>query len=196
MSRSLDAATVSSFGEKYVEFCHLFFFDFSTPQYLTDHHHDITWGGNTYESTGRVLSLGSIKETGGISNPTLAVTLSGANPVEIALPFTEDYNNKRVVIRKVLFDNSGETTSANISGNPYIIWDGPIDSWSITDDPQGGSSTVTWKIASHWADWEKVRGRKCNNQSSQRYYPTEEGFTHVYDQIGDVLWGRVNLTGG
>lgn len=195
MSRTIDAATIAVLGNADLQMFHLVTFEFATAFRLTDHFHDISYdfglGTETFLSNARLQAISSVDESIDVENPSITITLTGANAADISLPFTESYSDRRVVVRRGFYDTSGQTQDANIIVQPFIIWDGRVDSWGIVDDPTAGESTVSWKINSHWADWEKVAGRKCNNQDAQLYYPTEEGFNFTYAQIGDVLWGRV-----
>lgn len=195
MSRDLHASTSAIIGNSDLHSFHLLTFYFSSPFRLTDHAHDINYnfgsGTETFLSTGRLASSQNVEETLKIANPTIDITLTGANEADVSLALTENFNNKRVVIRRGFFDSSGNTSDSNIISDPFILFDGRIDSYTINDNPSTGESTVTWRIASHWADWDKLNGRKCNNQNAKLYFPNEEGFSHCYDQIGDKVWGRV-----
>jgi len=171
MSRSLNAATTAVIGNTDLQFFHLLTFNFASPFRLTDHAHDITYdfgaGPETFLSSGRLASSSNIDETLELNNPTINITLTGANQADISLALTENFNNRQVIIRRGFFDSSGQTTDSNIIADPFILFDGRVDSFSITDDPSSGSSTISWKIASHWADWERIQGRRCNNQDAQ-----------------------------
>lgn len=178
-----------------IQVFHLVTFNFDSPFRLTDHSHDIQYdfgsGVETFLSSGRLSSMSNVEETLDITNPTITIVLTGANQADISLALLENFNNRQVIIRRGFFDSSGQTTSANILQSPFIIFDGRVDSWEIADDPSKGESAVSWKITSHWVDWDKVAGRRCNNQSAQAFSSTEQGFSHVYDQIGEKTWGRV-----
>lgn len=195
MARNLHSSTIAALNNDSLEMFYLLTFYFSSTFRLTNYAHDISYdfgsGNETFLSTGRISSTGSITETQEIGNPTINITLTGANSADIALALTENFNNRRVLIRRGFFDSSGNTTDANIIPDPFIIFDGRVDSYEIADNPSKGESAVTWKISSHWADWEKVNGRKCNPENAKQYFPTETGFDHVYDQIGERTWGRI-----
>jgi len=195
MSRNLNAATSAIIGNQDLQIFHLITFYFTTTFRLTDFAHDINYdfglGTETFLSTGRLASTSSFTEEMQLANPSISLVLTGANSADISLALTENFNNKRVVIRRGFYDSSGDTADINIIADPFIVFDGRVDSYAIMDDPQSGEGTVTWKIASHWADWEKVAGRKCNNQNAQLFFPNEEGFSHCYDQIGQKSWGRI-----
>lgn len=195
MGRELDAATLAAIDSQYLTVFHLFTFEFSTTFRLTDWAHDISYnfgaGVETFTSSPSLSSFDSSAEDTTINNNSINIELSGVDQTNIAIALTENFNNKRVVIRRGLFDNTGETATANIIGKPFIIWDGRINSYSIVEDILSGNSNVTWNVASHWADWEKSAGRRCNNEDAQRYFPTEMGFEFTYSQIGDKQWGKV-----
>jgi hypothetical protein len=195
MSRGLSAGVQAVIGNANLHFFHLYTFHFATPFRVTDHSHDLSYnfgsGTETFTSSARIVSTGDSEESLDISNPTMSIVFTGANEADLLLPFTENYNNKRVVIYRGYFDDSGNTTSTNIIADPFIYFDGRVDSYSISDNPNNSSSTVTWKVASHWADWDKINGRRCNPDSAKVHFPNEECFSHMYDQIGQKTWGRV-----
>lgn len=195
MGRTLNAATEAIIGDSSLQTFHLYTFYFSTPFRITDHSNDLEYnfgsGTETFTSSARLVSSGDIDESLDISNPTISLVFTGANETDLQLPFTENYNNRRVLIRRGYFDSTGETASANIVASPFILFDGRVDSYSISDDPSGGNSTVTWTVSSHWADWDKINGRRCNPDSEKSHFPLDEGFSHMYDQIGQKTWGRI-----
>lgn len=195
MSRSLDAAISTALDSRYHTFFHLVTFDFATPFRMTDWNHDIEYdfgsGTETFLAAGDLVSLSNVSEERDINNGKLTIQLSGVDQANISTALTEDFNNKRVTVRRGLFDSSGSTAMVNLVGSPFIVWDGRVDSWGISEDPQSGKSTVSWNIESHWADWAKTAGRKCNNDDAQIYHATEEGFEYTYSQIGNKVWGRV-----
>ena len=195
MGRNLHANTLAVIGNANLQMFHLLTFEFDTPFRLTTHSHDIVYnfgsGDETFVSSGRLMSAGNPVETIAISNPSISITLTGANEADIALALTENYNDRQVIIRRGFYDTSGSTTDANIIADPFEIFNGRVDTYSIDDDPTSGESSVTWNISSHFADWEKVSGRKCTNTSAQVTFASEEGFGHVYDQIGQATWGSV-----
>lgn len=204
MTRNIHNDTKAILSNPDLQTFHLITFYFTSTFRLTEHQHNITVnlgsGDETFLASGRLATAGDAAETLELSNPTISITLTGANEADIALALTEDFTDKRILIRRGFFDNSGSTADSNIIADPFILFDGRVSSFSIVDDPQGGESAVTWNITSHWADWEKVKGRKCTNQSAQgdvdpatgnKIFPNEDGFTHVYDQIGSKTWGRI-----
>ena len=200
MARGIHANTVAVLGNDALQSFHIFTFLFDTPFRLTTHSHDISYdfgsGIETFTSTGRLVGTGDVVETLSPSNQSISLTMTGANEADIALALLEDFNDRQVIIRRGFYDSTGQTTDANILLDPFIIFDGRVNSFSIDDDPIKGDSSVTWDVASQWANWEKVNGRKCTNTSAKQTFADEEGFSHVYDQIGDKTWGTVRINTG
>lgn len=190
MPRPLHNDTIAILDDANLEYFHLYQFYFSTPIYLTDYYRNIVYGGITYIASASLEGYSSTKESISINNEKVSITLSGADGDNVSLALTEQYTNKRIVIYRGYFNGSG-TTDANIVQSPFLIFDGRVDNYVIEDDPVELKSVVSWNVASHWADWEKVQGRTCTQNNAKLHYPNEEGFKFIYQRIGDKVWGRV-----
>lgn len=200
MSRTLDAGSLATIqADTNVQMFHLVTIYFSTVQRLTDHIHDISYnfgsGTETFSSTGRMMGVENVVEDQAVSNPSINFAITGANAADIALMLAENYSNTRLLIRRGFYDTSGSTQDSNIVGKPFIIFDGKINKWSINDDPISGTSIINYEVSSHWQDWERVNGRKSNNQNAKLYFTTDNSFSFVYDQIGDRIWGKIRVGG-
>ena len=203
MSRTLNADTLALFGDDYsLNSFFLFTFEFATVQRLTDHSHDINYdfgsGVEAFVSSARIETYSNTNEGLSLENQSMNIVLSGVNSSEIDLALSENYTNERVLIRRGFFDSDPstnpnmETTDARIIADPFIYFDGLIDSYEIQDDPNNNTSKVIWKVASHWENWSWINGRKCNpTNAAYKGYTTETGFSQVYDQIGGRIWGRI-----
>ncbi len=165
---------------------HLIEMQFSTPVYLTDTHRDITWNGKTYLNTTGLLGFGSVSESSTMKVGTMQITLSGVNQANISIALTENFIDQKVLIYRGLFDSNSE-----IIVDPVLLYDGRIDAFSASEDIQSGSSTLSWTISSHWQDFEKVAGRRTNQNDQQVYYPNDKGFEFASEIINDIPWGRV-----
>lgn len=197
MARSLDAGTITTLqSDQNLQMFHLVTMYLTTTQRMTEYAHDISYdfgsGTETFTSSGRLTALSEVQEDQSINNVSIQLGITGANTADISLLLTEDYTNKRVIIRRGFFDATGATTDANIVGRPFIIFDGKVSSWGFTDDPQGGNSQISWELASHWVDWEKTNGRKTNPQNNKLHFSTDNSYDFVYDRIGDRIWGKVS----
>ena len=184
-NRGMTAAVLTEIAKGQVAMFHLVQFHFSTVEYLTDAGIDISWSGNTYISSSGFLSFGSVQETMQISVGNITVNVSGVDKASIATALLEDYNDKKIVIYRGFLD-----TTASIIVDPFLLFDGRISSFSVTENP-GETSTLSWQVASHWADFDKVAGRRTNNNDQQNLYPGDLGLDHASEIIKDLKWGRV-----
>jgi hypothetical protein len=190
MPRPLHDDTINILDDSYLEYFHLYEFYFSTPVYLTDYYRAIVYGGKTYHPSASIEGYSAVKENIDINNNKVTISMSAADGNNIRIALNEYYTNKRIVIYRGFFDGDGQTDE-HIVANPFIIFDGRVDSYSIEDDPIEGKSSVTWNISSHWADWEKTQGRTCTQNNAKLHYPNEDGFKFIYKQIGNKIWGKV-----
>ena len=97
---------------------------------------------------------------------------------------SQTYIDRQVTVQRVLLGND-----YSIIGDPILIYDGRIQSFSITDNSD--TSTVSIMASSHWADFEKKAGRRTNHNSQQIYFPGDLGFEFAPNTVRDLKWGRV-----
>ena len=71
---------------------------------------------------------------------------------------------------------------------PFLLFDGRIENFNVEEDDN--SSTVSISVASHWADFEKQKGRKTNTGSQKLHFPNDVGFDYASQAIQDIKWGR------
>ena len=61
-------------------------------------------------------------------------------------------------------------------------------SFNITETDN--SSEVSISIASHWADFDKIAGRKTNTNSQKLFFSTDKGFDYASKSVKEIKWGR------
>ena len=49
---------------------------------------------------------------------------------------------------------------------------------------------IIYTLVSHWADFEKISGRKTNPTSQQRFFSTDVGMDFASQTVLDIKWGR------
>jgi len=160
MNRGLSSADITALESPSVEFYHIVRFDFSTPLYYTTAPRNITYNGNTYQSSAIITKVPDIKEQLKISPGTISIEWSGASTASLAVPLTNNYRNVNVYIYRYLA----------ATGNAFLIFKGFIDRYSSDDDLDSGTSNVRWDITNHWADWEMVNGRLLTDESQQALF--------------------------
>lgn len=183
-NRGMSAAMLAEIAKPQLRLFHLVEMYFTTIGYLTTGRRNIVWNGNTYSALGNLLSFGDVAESADIRAGSINLVLSGVNQANIATALTENFIDRRVVIRRGFLD-----ASDIIIVDPIILFDGRIDSWDLNEDVTTGDSTVTWKAASHWIDFERISGRRTNNEDQQVSFPGDKGFEYAA-QTEEIRWGK------
>ena len=165
--------------------CHLLevYLDTQT-YYLTDNHFDITFNSNSYSALGSFLGFDSIEESAQITANSLTLTLSGVDQTYTNLFLTENYVDRRVIIRKAFLN-----TSSALIADPVIIFDGRMDSPAIQENADSGMASVTVGVSNQFIDFENIPGRFTNHENQQLHYPGDLGFEYASQIIKDIVWG-------
>lgn len=163
--------------------CHLVQVDFDTVIRITDNFHAVTKGADSFLAVGHLLGIGQTQETQELRIGSLQISLSAVDQAYVSIFLSSDYLNRRVRIWKAVLDSSGA-----IVGDAIPTFDGEITGFSIAEDQQ--SSTITVSCSSHWADFERKAGRLTNNNSQQYFFPTDTGFRFAANSIKDIKWGK------
>jgi len=157
----------------------------SATYYVTDNFRDITYDSNTYTALGFFLNFDTIEESASISASKITLGLSGVDQTYTNLFLTENYVDRRVVIRKAFID-----TSNVLIADPVVIFDGRMDNPVITEDTDSGLATIGVTVSNQFVDFEKTPGRYTNHENQQLYYPGDKGFIYASQIIKDIVWGQ------
>ena len=128
--------------------------------YYTNHVVDIVVSGVTYLANGFLLNMSSVKEDTKMTTGTMNLVLSAVNQTIVSDVLTNGYIHKTVVIKRAYIDSANDLISANAV---FTVYDGRIDGMSIKDSK--GSSTITFKVANHWAFFARIQGRRTTKNS-------------------------------
>ena len=187
MTRSLTTAVKNELATNNISPVHLITIGFATPVNLTDNAFDLTssisGSSVTYTSSAFLLSTPSFTEETDLTKTSLNISLSGADQTFISTCLNENIVNDSVTIFRGLLDSN----SALIA-DPFLLYKGTIDTFSINESIK--ESIVNLSVVSHWADFNKVSGRKTNNNSQQRFFSTDVGFDFASQTVLDLKWGR------
>ena len=183
MSRTIHADTITELAKDSFNMAHLVKIDFETPVYLTESPYDIVYSGETYGPSSSLQGMSTVTETSEVQVGSISVTLSGVSQDYIAILLGQTYINRQIVINRVLLSDSYA-----IVGSPILVYEGRIQSFSITDTNK--TSTVILTASSHWADFEKKSGRRTNHNSQQIHFPGDKGFEYAPNTVRDLKWGR------
>ena len=139
--------------------------------YYTDHTSDIDVSGDSYIANGFILSLGVVKEDKKMSTGIMNLVVSAVNQTIISDVLTNGYIHKTVVIKRAYIDSANDLISANAV---FTVYDGRIDGMSIKDSKE--ISTITFKVANHWAFFARIHGRRPTKNSMEQFFPNDVGF--------------------
>ena len=173
----------SALRQRRMTIFHLIEMQFSRSLYLTDWSADIRFNDRLYSSRGGLLSVGSITQDRELQVGYVDLVLSGVDQSQIAVALAESTQDRGVIVSRGLMRE-------DLSVVAKALLHGRIDRFSIVEDPTQGTSTVTWSIASHWADFDQVSGRRTNAQDQQRFFPGDKGFDFAGVNVTDMPWGK------
>ena len=183
MARITNATVLAEIDNESVSMCHLVHFGLSTDVYLTDAAYDLSYGGNTYISSADLLDIGGVSETADVRVNSLTITLSNVGQTFTSNFLGGSYIGKQVVIYRAFLNTSGL-----IAGDPFVIYDGRIDGYDMSEGEK--DSTLNVNIASHWSDFEKKAGRYTNPNSQALFFTGDKGFDFSAVSVKDLKWGR------
>jgi len=151
-------------------------------EYRTTCYKPIVFGGNTYLPS-NILGIGAVKESLELRVPTLDVTLSGVNQANISTALTEGSLDRVVQVWRGLLD-----ANEALVADPVEVFKGRIDDYNFTEDDD--SASLTWGCVSHLADFERITGRRANDDDQQFNFAGDKGFEFAALVSVDVKWGR------
>ena len=187
MTRGLTTAVKNELATNNISPGHLITIGFGTPVNITDNAFDLTSSVSgssvTYTSSSFLLSTPSFTEETDLTKSSLQISLSGADQTFISTVLNENVVNDSVTVFRGLLDSNNALIS-----DPFLLYKGTIDTFQINET--SNESVVNLSIVSHWADFDKVSGRKTNNNSQQRFFSTDVGFDFASQTVLDLKWGR------
>jgi hypothetical protein len=156
----------------------------SGTQRFTDCFFDVTYDSNSYSAQGSFLGIGTAEESNEVIVGKTQISLSALETSNITTFATSAIINKAVTIRLAFLN----PTDYSIIGDPVIVFKGKIQSYAVNDAKK--TSTIVLEVASTFANFEKLNGRKTNQGSMQREHPNDFGFEFSDQTVADIPWGR------
>jgi hypothetical protein len=150
---------------------------------FTDHYKDLTYDSNTFTASSLFLKASSVSESSEVEITNIQLTFTGADQTIISLFLNNNYMSKDVEVYKGFLD-----ASQALIADPFTLFKGKIEFFSV--DEEINNSTVNISVASHWADFERIQGRKTNTNSQQIYFSGDVGFDYASQHIAELRWGR------
>jgi hypothetical protein len=131
---------------------------------ITDNDKDVTLNADTYTSTTTLLDYGEAQET------------------MVSYMLSNDYIGLPVDIKRCALSDS------NVVIGSFTYFKGQVSGFEIVDT--NDKSEVLVNCKSHWADFEKLNGRRTNHNSQQLHFSGDLGFEFAAKTIKDIRWGK------
>ena len=146
---------------------------------LTNHYQDITFDSNVYTASGSMLGIGQYQENIEATNDALQVSLSAIDSAVFAAVLDNPVAGSTVKIYKAFLDEDLGT----LIGDPYLVWSGIANSYSIDDNYEHSSSdTVNISLSCKSllsTLMERQSGLYTSMPSYQFKYPTDYSMEFV-----------------
>ncbi|AJF40894.1 central tail fiber J [Vibrio phage phi 3] len=170
--------------------------------YYTDYRKDISFNGATY-SSGRIKSIGEIRQTKELTNYELSITVTGADSVELARALQSSaYLGKIVKVTRVFLNYNDEVEYVTATGG-IIYFNGRLTSMTIRDSlslTSTSKSDIVWTASSLAGSLIRVNGRITDDASHRGLvsvsgqmvpsdsakkleYKTDKGFFHANKSV-------------
>ena len=182
MTRSLTAGVIAELATNKLNPVELIYLGISTGTYYTDHFSNLTFNGNTYTSSSLFLGSSEVQETADVSVNNLTLKFSGADTTIISLLLNNDYMNKPANLYRGFLDDTG-----TLIADPFLLFEGRIANFSLEENAT--TSSINIIIASHWADFEKVQGRRTSENSQKLLFSTDKGMEFASHTSQKIKWG-------
>lgn len=203
MTRDIASSTVTKLSADSVQYCELIqlhLLDSSgndaVTQYTTGHVDLVvstpTSGTTGYVAQGQFINFGNFKETADFQIQSFDIVFTAVDTTTLAALVNSDnsgkvLNGRRVVVyRAVLNDSDAGFTIS--SDDVYMIFDGTINGFSVSEDE--ATASLTLNCSSRFINFEATNGRKTTTGSQQYFFPNDKGMEFASLLKKDVRWGQ------
>lgn len=144
---------------------------------------DLSYGGETYYGAGSLIAVSQITETRNIEARGATLSLSGIPTTFLSLALSEDYQDRKVVQRLALLDDTGA-----IIADPYTIFSGKMDVMQITDG--GDTATIVVSAENDLIALKRPNERRRTPEDQKLKYTGDTFFDGVAKlQDAEIVWG-------
>ena len=172
------------------DIAHLVNLSFKSPEgstqtiYVTDYHTDIDVGGNTYVALGRLLGISPVQTESDIKVQDIRLSLTGVDSVYFSYVLSYYYTDQKVEIFTAFMEDG------DVLGDEIKIFEGRLDSPTISDNPDTGESVVQITASNYLSDFDRKIGRYTNNSQQKAFFPNDEFFSLWGNIDDDMVWGK------
>ena len=113
----------------------------------------------------------------------MTLVISAVNQTVVSDVLTNGHLHRAVTVKHAILDDSDAVIET------FEIYKGFIESMSISDS--GDKSKISFGVANHWSDFDRIEGRLTNSSSQQHHHDGDLGFDFV-PQVGrNLYWGNL-----
>jgi len=185
MSRGLSTAVKTQLASGSFVMAHLVKLELNSTYYYTDFSSDITDGSDTYSANGFLKSLSVVSEKAKLGIGSLGVVFSAVNQTLVSDVLNNGHLHRPLTIKRAILDSSNTVIGS------FAIYSGFIESMSIKDGSE--NSSIAFSVANHWADFDRVNGRRTNDASQQHYFPNDKSFEFCSQTGKKIVWGDISI---
>ena len=156
----------------------------SSTVYYTDAPFDVDFNSNTYEAQADFLAVSNVEENAELIITGLTLSISGLKTANIQTFATSGIINKEVIMRSAYLD----PTDNSIIDTPIIMFKGKISGYGVEDARD--TCTIALNVSSTFANFDKVNGRRTNQDSFHREHPQDDGMEYSYRMLEEIKWGK------
>ena len=146
---------------------------------------DLTFTAVLYTANGFLQAISAVTENVSTNIASMTLRISGVNQSIISDVLTNGHLHRAVSVKRAILDDSDSIIDT------FMIYKGFIEGMSISD--KGESSSVSFAIANHWADFQRIEGRATNNSSQQHHHAGDLGFEFADQVSKKLLWGDIDV---
>ena len=187
MPRGLSSAVKTKLASGKFTMAHLVKLELNTTYKYTDYAVNIVDGSDTYVPNGFLHGIGAIAETATINNGSIDIAVSSATQTILSDVLTNGHLNRSVTIKRTILD----TDDTVVTSGTFQIYAGYIEGMSITD--RQGDSIINFAVANHWADFQRIEGRRTNDSSQQHFFDGDKAFEFTSQAGKKLYWGNVDI---
>lgn len=185
MPRTLTAGQTTEINAATSRFYYLFRLDISPALLLTSCYKDIAYNSETYLSSGFLMDLPLIEDSLNLNVVKIDVDLSSVNQANLAAFLISPPYFKKVELFKFWLSSAGA-----IIDTPIIRFRGYFNAYDVKENQSKGDSIMRISVVNEFIDFQRRNGRKTNNASQQKYFPTDTGLRHSETVINELTWGK------
>ena len=185
MPRGLSSAVKTKLASGKFTMAHLVKLELNTTYKYTDYAVNIVDGSDTYVPNGFLRGIGAVTENASINIGSIDVAVSSATQTILSDVLTNGHLNRNVTIKRAILD----TDDTVVTDGTFQIYAGYIEGMAITD--QQGDSVINFAVANHWADFQRIEGRRTNDSSQQHFFNGDKAFEFTAQAGKRLYWGNV-----